>query len=106
MSIHSCIARPFSRQIANANAGPASALESMGGIQYFRCNSVNIGLMFKQQARKSFVLALNYQSWPLFFCQEVPITQEGPGSRFSPIDSNAVAGSAFPVFKSVAQWSN
>ena len=36
-------------------------LESMGGKQYFRCRSVNIGRMYKQEARKSFVWASKRQ---------------------------------------------
>ena len=34
--VNLCIASPISRQIAIGNAGPASALESMGGKQTFR----------------------------------------------------------------------
>ena len=43
-----CIASPFSRQIANANAGPTSALESMGAKLSFHCHLVNIGHIYKQ----------------------------------------------------------
>ena len=32
-----CIASSFSRQIANGNAGPSSALESMGAKRPFGC---------------------------------------------------------------------
>ena len=46
--VNSCIASPFSRQIANVNAGPVLALESIGAKQSFHCNSLNIGLMYKQ----------------------------------------------------------
>ena len=46
--VNSCIASPFSRQIANVNAGPSSALESMGPKPTFRCHSFNIALMYKQ----------------------------------------------------------
>ena len=38
-----CIASPFSRQIAIGNAGPTSALESMGLNRTFRCHFLNIG---------------------------------------------------------------
>ena len=44
ISVNSHIAWPFSRQIANGHAGPATALEYMGANQYFRCHSLNIGL--------------------------------------------------------------
>ena len=43
-----CIASPFSRQIAIGNAGPISALESMGPNQTFRCHFLNIGPSYKQ----------------------------------------------------------
>ena len=46
--VNSCIAWSFSRQITIGNAGRNSALESMGAKPTFRCNSVNIGLMYKQ----------------------------------------------------------
>ena len=46
--VFSDIAWPFLRQITNVNAGPPSALESMGAKQPFRCNFFNIGLMYKQ----------------------------------------------------------
>ena len=46
ISVNSRIAWPFSRQIAIGNAGPTSALESMGAKQSFRCCSLNIGLMY------------------------------------------------------------
>ena len=62
--VNSRIALLFSPQIAIGNAGPILALESMGAKQTFRCHSVNIGLMYKQQARKSFIL--------------VPLCQIGP----------------------------
>ena len=45
----------FSLQIANVNAGPVLALESMGAKQYFRCHSLNIALKYKQYARTKFV---------------------------------------------------
>ena len=48
MRVNSCIRSLFSRQIAIGNAGPILALESMGAKQTFRCDSVNIGLMYKQ----------------------------------------------------------
>ena len=38
ISVNSRIASPFSRQIAIGNAGPATALESMGAKRYFRCH--------------------------------------------------------------------
>ena len=41
------MASSFSRQIANGNAGPTSALESMGPKPTFRCHSVNIALIYK-----------------------------------------------------------
>ena len=47
ISMNSRIASLFSRQIANVSAGPVLALESMGAKRYFRCCSVNIGLMYK-----------------------------------------------------------
>ena len=47
ISVISCIASSFSRQIANVNAGPVLALESMGAKRSFRCHSLNIGLMYK-----------------------------------------------------------
>ena len=39
-----CIALAYSRQKANVNAGPASALDSMGAKRSFGCNILNIGL--------------------------------------------------------------
>ena len=42
------IASPFSRQIAIGNAGPTSALESMGAEPTFRCHFLNIGPSYKQ----------------------------------------------------------
>ena len=48
----------ISRLIAISNSlicCPASALESMGPKLYFRCPSVNIGLMYKQLASIRFV---------------------------------------------------
>ena len=48
ISVNSRIASSFSRQIANVNAGPVSALESMGAKQTFRCHFLNIGPRYKQ----------------------------------------------------------
>ena len=48
ISVISRIASLFSRQIANVNAGPILALESMGAKRTFRCHVLNIGLMYKQ----------------------------------------------------------
>ena len=48
MSVNSRIAPPFSRQIANVNAGPVLALESMGVKQYFRCHYFDMALKYKQ----------------------------------------------------------
>ena len=48
ISVNSHIASPFSRQIANGNAGPSSALESMGAKRSFRCHLLNIGPSYKQ----------------------------------------------------------
>ena len=45
ISVNSRIASPFSRHIAIGNAGPSTALDSMGGKQSFRCHSFNIALM-------------------------------------------------------------
>ena len=47
ISVNSRIASPFSRQIAIGNAGPTSALESMGAKPTFRCHSLNIGHSYK-----------------------------------------------------------
>ena len=55
ISVNSRIASSFSRQIANVNAGPVLALESMAPKRSFRCHSLNICLMYKQSARKRFV---------------------------------------------------
>ena len=41
-----CIASPFSRQIAIGNAGPTSTLESIGPKRNFRCNFLNIALIY------------------------------------------------------------
>ena len=46
--VNSRIASPFSWQIANGNAGPTSALESMGAKRSFRCHLLNIGPGYKQ----------------------------------------------------------
>ena len=43
-----CIASPFSRQIVIGNAGPGTALESMGSKPSFRCHFLNIGRSYKQ----------------------------------------------------------
>ena len=48
ISVHLCIASSFSRQIVKANAGPISTLESMGAKRNFRCNFLNIALIYKQ----------------------------------------------------------
>ena len=47
ISVNSRIASPFSRQIAIGNAGPTSALDSMGPKPTFRCHSFNIGPSYK-----------------------------------------------------------
>ena len=47
-SVNSSIALPFSRHIANGNAGPILALKFMGAKRYFRCHSFNIALKYKQ----------------------------------------------------------
>ena len=48
------IASPFStsRQIAIGNAGPTSALESMGPKPTFGCHSLNIGLKYHSKGEK------------------------------------------------------
>ena len=48
ISVNSRMAWPFSRQIANGNAGPTSALVSMGQKTTFRCHFKNIGPSYKQ----------------------------------------------------------
>ena len=48
ISVSSRIASSFSRQIANVNAGPVLTLESMGAKRNFRCNFLNIALIYKQ----------------------------------------------------------
>ena len=48
MSVNLCITLLFSRQIAIGNAGPGSALDSIRAKQTFRCQVLNIGLMYKQ----------------------------------------------------------
>ena len=48
ISVHLCIASSFSWQIAKANAGLTSTLESMGAKRNFRCNFLNITLNYKQ----------------------------------------------------------
>ena len=48
ISVNLCIASLFSRQIANINAGPVLALQSMGAKRFFRCNLVNISRIYKQ----------------------------------------------------------
>ena len=48
ISVNSRIASPFSRQIAIGNAGPTTALESMGPKPSFRCLFLNIGPSYKQ----------------------------------------------------------
>ena len=48
ISVNSCIASSFSRQIAISNAGPTSALEPMGAKQTFRCHILNIAVKYKQ----------------------------------------------------------
>ena len=46
------IASLFSRQVAISNAGPTSALESMGAKQQFRCNFFNIALIYNSKREK------------------------------------------------------
>ena len=48
ISVNSRIAWPFLQQIAIGNAGPISALESMGSKPTFRCHFLNIGPSYKQ----------------------------------------------------------
>ena len=48
ITVNSCIASPFSRQIAIGNAGPGTALESKGAKPSFRCHFLNIGRSYKQ----------------------------------------------------------
>ena len=48
ISVNSSIASPFSRQIAIGNAGPTTALDSMGPKPTFRCHFLNIGPSYKQ----------------------------------------------------------
>ena len=47
ISVISRIASLFSRQIANVNAGPVLALESMGAKWSFRCIFFNIAPIYK-----------------------------------------------------------
>ena len=46
--VNSRIASPFSRQIAIGNAGPSTALGSMGPNPTFCCHFLNIGTSYKQ----------------------------------------------------------
>ena len=46
--VNSHIASPFSRHIANGNAGPTTALDSMGPKPTFRCHFLNIAPIYKQ----------------------------------------------------------
>ena len=46
--VHLIIAWPFSRQIANGNAGPSLALDSMGPKLSVRCHLLNIAPIYKQ----------------------------------------------------------
>ena len=48
ISVNSRIASPFSRQIAIANAGPTSTLDSMGAKYSFRRHLLNIAPIYKQ----------------------------------------------------------
>ena len=48
ISVNSGIAWLFSRQIANGNAGPTSALDFMGAKPSFRCHLLNIAPIYKQ----------------------------------------------------------
>ena len=50
-----CITLLFSLQTSKGNGGPASALESLGGKLSFHSQSLNIGLIYKQLEKKSFV---------------------------------------------------
>ena len=47
--VDSSIASPFSRQIAIGNAGPTSALDSMGSKLTFRCHFLNIATNSKRE---------------------------------------------------------
>ena len=48
ISVNLCIASLFSRQIAIGNAGPTSALESVGAKPTFCCHILNIGAIYQQ----------------------------------------------------------
>ena len=48
ISVNSRIASAFSRKIANGNAGPTTALDSMGPKATFHCHFLNIGASYKQ----------------------------------------------------------
>ena len=62
ISVILCIASPFSQQIANTNAGPTSALKSMGAKWYFRCHSV--GRLSQRRSRKWIRCKCNGPSLP------------------------------------------
>ena len=51
-----CIASTFSGQIANGNAGPTSALDSMGPKPTFRCHFFNIGPSYTNSKREQVLL--------------------------------------------------
>ena len=78
-----CIALSFSWQIANVNAGPTSALESMGAKRPFRSHSLNIAVINLQTASdKKFGLGLKNTGKIIICCHEVPFEQEGRQTAF------------------------
>ena len=67
------------------NAGPSTALGSMGPQPTFRCHFLNIGPGYKQQTLRP----VGPHHVPYFLLRST-IHKEGPKNRFSPIPANAI----------------
>ena len=89
ISVNLCIASAFSRQMANRNAGPAAALESMRVKQYFRCRSLILVLCTNSKREKVIF-------WPIcphhdfYFPLRSTVHKEGPKKNRSAMAESAV----------------
>ena len=105
ITVNSSIASPFSRHIAIGNAGPTTALDSMGLKPTFRCHFLNICPSYKQQARKSFLSSHITPSGPLFSTKKYCLRARAGKPPFCHRHLCNL-GPAFPFFTSVARRPN
>ena len=89
ISVNSRIASPFSRQIAMGNAGPSTALQSMGANLSFRCHILNIAPIY-ENLREKVLSRPQKDSEGNHFLLRHPDLTGGPGTPFSPIAANAI----------------